>query len=214
MSAIERYYEYKHRLDEYLWSIKWIEKIRYKYWDLIPYDYRPHEIWYKIKCFVWHRYTTVKPRYLGHTWCDRSDLLPNMMFEILSDFIENECSPGHVEWYHSDKFHPGHKIKRAGREIWVRDEMQDLYDWWHKTYIPWSENPPEREEWYEYENKHVLTSKDNLNEWFNDRKYDSEESKKEAQRLFDVLHKKEDDMERQLKRNLHRVLNIMDYMWT
>ena len=62
--------------------------IRYKYYDLVPYEYRPRQIWYVFKCWDWNRYTTVKPRYLGHTWTDRDNLLLHMSFEILSNYVE------------------------------------------------------------------------------------------------------------------------------
>ena len=73
--------------------------------------------------FKWH--TTIKPRYLGHTYCDTVILMPHMMFELLSRFIEVEADD--VVWYHE------HATLIDGRNI--RDEMQELYDWWHNTYI-------------------------------------------------------------------------------
>ena len=50
------------------------------------------------------------------------------MFEVLSQFIENECSPGPIDWEAS-----AHMVKVHGKEVNVRDEMQELYDWWHKV---------------------------------------------------------------------------------
>ena len=83
--------------------------LKYAYWHTVPYDWRPGQIWCRLKCWAWKRYTTVKPRYLDHTWCDRCDLLPHMMFEILCDFVEKECSPGCVEWYGEH----GHKLDKG-----------------------------------------------------------------------------------------------------
>lgn len=68
-----------------------LDKLRNFYWRLIPYDWRPGQLLYRMKCFFFKRYTTVKPRYLPHTWCDRTAVLPHMMFEILSQFLEKEC---------------------------------------------------------------------------------------------------------------------------
>jgi hypothetical protein len=45
-----------------------------------------------------------------------------MMFEILSQFIEKECSPGNVDWDATEH----HKA--------ARKEMQELYDWWNNYY--------------------------------------------------------------------------------
>ena len=106
------------------------DRIRHLYWRIIPYDYRPKRMLYRLKCWLFKRYTTIKPRYLKfHTWCDRCDLLPHAMFEILSKFVEEECSPGIVDWESS-----GHTIMVNGEEVNVRREMQDLYDWWHRVY--------------------------------------------------------------------------------
>ncbi len=64
------------------------------YW-IIPYDWRLGQIWYKFSCRFWHKYSTVKPRTLGHTWVDRDNLLAHTSFEILSDFVENEYPNSH-----------------------------------------------------------------------------------------------------------------------
>lgn len=113
--------------------------IKHKYWNIISYDYRPFQLYYRIKCFLWHRYTTIKPRTLKyHTWCDRCTLLPHIMFEILSQYIEREAE--NIEWYGEY----GHKINVDGKEVFVRDEMQFLYDWWHKIYL--GEYPNQTEE--------------------------------------------------------------------
>lgn len=116
----------------------WIYKLKKLYWSIVPYDWRPLEIWYRLKCFVWHRYTTVHPKTLPwHTWTDRCVLLPHCIFQILTDFIDKECSPGVIDWDSS-----GHTILVDGVKKNVRVEMQDLYDWWKKSQngpAKWSE---------------------------------------------------------------------------
>ena len=94
------------------------DSIRYKYWDIVPYDYRPSHIWYKLKCWAWKRHTTIKPRFLGHTWCDKTELIVHINFEILCKFIEDECSPGYVDWEHDEEHRQ------------IRQDLQNLYDWW------------------------------------------------------------------------------------
>jgi hypothetical protein len=94
------------------------EKILYKYYDLVPYYWRPKQIWYQFKCWAWHRYTTFKPRYQGHTWCDKTQLLIDLNFEILCKFIEDEVVGGPVNW-HSEPEHTK-----------AYNEMYDLYNWW------------------------------------------------------------------------------------
>lgn len=97
------------------------------YWKIIPYNWRPRQLWYYLKCWAWHRYSTVRPRYLPHTWCDRDHLLAHVMFEVLSDFIEGECSPGDVDWDSDNE----HRQARKG--------LQDLYDWWNIVYKEYQE---------------------------------------------------------------------------
>ena len=93
--------------------------------------WHPSNLWYRFKCWAWKRYTTVKPRWLDHTWCDCTDLLPHTMFEILGRFIEQECSPGCIEWYGEE----GCTITVNGEDRYVRDEMQELWTWWSDIYV-------------------------------------------------------------------------------
>ena len=180
--------------------------LKHLYWK-IPYNWRLGQLWYRLKCYLWHRYTTVKPRHLDHTWCDRCDLLPHMMFEILSQFIEKECSPGHVEWYGEW----GHKIDGK----YVRDEMQELYDWWHSIYNKayheedeklWKEVSKHRPsiEWVPLDDGNFL--------W--DQQWEHEEDKQLYRQHVDASIELEANMEKQLAENLHRIINIMPYMWT
>jgi len=107
-----------------------LEKMQRLYWKIVPHDWRPSEVWYRLKCFLFKRYTTVKPKTLPyHTWVDRDVLLLHTMFQILTDFVEQECSPGVINWYHE---HAG-KIRVGGKEKFVRDELQDLYNWWQQV---------------------------------------------------------------------------------
>lgn len=173
------------------------EKIQDLYWKIIPYDYRPGQIWYRFKCWAWKRYSTVKPRYLKHTWCDMDHLMAHTMFEILSTFIEEECSPGHVVWYGEY----AHMVEVNGEQVNVRDEMQYLYDWWHKKYNGSYEK--ETDEIYEHtidepfvdDNGHLYMSDHN-------------------RALYKKASELEQEYEEQLEENLIRLLKIRPYMWT
>ena len=101
------------------------------YW-IIPYDWRLGQIWYKFSCRFWHKYSTVKPRTLGHTWVDRDNLLAHTSFEILSDFVENEYPNSHIDFYDD---HPTNKIEINGVVKYEMDELLDLYSWWNETYL-------------------------------------------------------------------------------
>ena len=98
------------------------DRITLRYYAIVPYEWRPKEVWYNIKCFAWKRYTTVKPRTLGHTWCDKTNLIPHVLFEMLCDFVETELRNGRINW---DAFED---------QAAARDEMEILYTWWTETY--------------------------------------------------------------------------------
>jgi len=190
-----------------------LEKIQYAYWSIVPHHLRPGRLWYRFKCWVWHRYSTVKPRDLPHTWVDRCHLMPHMIFEILSNFIEEECGPdGHVEWYGDEP----HLIEVGGKQVNVRDEMQDLYDWWHTDYTKNIDHI--HDEWHEHRELHVkdvtnpVEGRDDLVSW--DQEYSSPEAKVENDRLFTEASKKDERYRVELNSRLHRVINIIPYMWT
>lgn len=180
--------------------------LKHLYWK-IPYNWRLGQLWYHLKCYLWHRYTTVKPRYLDHTWCDRCAMMPHMMFEILSQFIEKECLPGHVEWYGEY----GHKVDG----VYVRDEMQELYDWWHLVY---NKACPEVNEllW------ESCTKYKPIETWVSiDNEYDeyaptwaSEEDKEFYHLYLDAINKLEAKMEQELQANLRKIIPLIPYMWT
>lgn len=102
----------------------WVDRIKYFYWDWVPYDYRPLELWYRFKCFAWHRYTTVKPRAMGHTFMDRCVLLPHLIFEVLCNYFERECD--------------SKPVVDTGRADRDKDyaELWDHYTWWTQTFLP------------------------------------------------------------------------------
>lgn len=104
--------------DEY-WNETWKRKIKKKYYKLIPYDWRPNQIWYRFTCLVWKRYTTVRPKCLGHTFCDRDVLLFHCAFQILCDFIEKEKPYDHFDTENSHN-----------KKEWI--ELKELY-YWYKT---------------------------------------------------------------------------------
>ena len=106
-----------------------ITKIKYKYWEIWPYDLRPGVMWYNFKCCAWHRYGTVRCN-LPHTWSDRRTILLYASFQILTDFIDKECSPGHVQWYGEYV----HQVMVNGVMENVMDEMLEIYWWWNTVH--------------------------------------------------------------------------------
>lgn len=174
-----------------------LNRIRLKYWRLIPYEYRPSNLFYGFKCWLTRPYTTIKGRYLPHTWCDRDQVLLHTAFEILSQFIERECSPGNVDWYSKER---PPKIIVNGVEKHIRDEMQELYDWWHliynKKYVEEQEKIDEKINSYIYRN--------NL----------SDVEKELRNKFFDHACNIEDSIAKEEKEMLMRLVDIYQYMWT
>ena len=195
-------------------------KIKKTYWNIIPYDWRPQRLLYRIHCFLWYRYTTIKPRTLNyHTWCDRSILIPHIMFEILSQFLEKECSPGHVEWYGEY----GHKIEVDGKQVYVMDEIKSLYDWWHNDYGKeyqrkcdeiWEEVESCRPEYYFRKIESHPQSRGHEDYYEYDPKFNTQENKVKYKNLINEIHYIESYYEEQLQKNLHRLVNIIPYLWT
>lgn len=199
---------------------KYLSKIREFYWSKVSYNWRPRTLWYRFKCLVWHRYTTIKCRYLSHTWHDRSEVLPHTMFEILSRFVEKECPTSCTEWYGEW----GPKVQVNGEEKYVRDEMQHIYDWWHAAQTEYSEVT---DLLFDEAKKHLpLKSCVPVNH--NDEEVDEDEA---AYFLYDPTYKSEEDemiynkcmsgvtkieqiYEAKINEMCHRLINIREHLWT
>ena len=178
--------------------------------------YRCGDWWYRLKCFLWKRHTTLKPRYLGHTWCDRSHILHHMMFEILSEFIEQECGEDCVvDWEASD-----HRVIVHGFSVNVRDEMQDLYDWWHTVYVPYEERVQYREMWDTWLSpfKPVVYTRrekrDGVEFWAYDPVWRTPGDRHRYKGGMDFLRMFEEYIELELEDRLHRLVKVRPYMWT
>ena len=207
--------------DDFDGTETWWDCIQSRYWMTIPYDWRPREILYRLKCFLWYRYTTIRPRTLNyHTWCDRGNLLAHMMFEILSEFIENECSSGDIDWYWKDKKEypvakkivPGQpynqdKIKNP-EAVWIIDEMKELLRWWQEDYLVMDHGTLYKE-WHDFDKQHMISDS-----WTFNGEFDSQEKKKESCKILRKCGKKEDELNNELNRRLIRLVNIREHMWT
>jgi len=173
--------------------------------------YNPRQIWYHLRCRFWHRYYCVSPRYLSkYHWVDKDTVLVHTMFEVLCQFIEDECSPGIVDWEGS-----GHMINIDGEDVNVRAEMQFLYNWWVHTYNKAYEEV--NDILYTKIEKHMPTRC-----WKQISKHVSEYHPKhktkhdEAQyRIYmDAATKLENIKDKDSKEKMHRLVNISPYMWT
>ncbi len=195
-----------------LWN-KYGEKIQEIYWSIIPYDYRPSQIFYYFKCLLFKRYNIVKCRYLDCRWHDRDTILAHTMFEILSQFIEKECSTDNIEWYGEY----GSKIIVNGKEKYVRDEMQDIYDWWHKKYN--KEYPETEDIWWEKRLQYSPEMKYVQSEVHKNCStvefiYKTSDHKYHYQQILQIMNDLDQHIHKELQDYMHRIVNIMDYMWT
>ena len=196
-----------------------LEKLRSLYWGLVPHHRRPFYLWYRIKCFFYHRYTTVKPRTLDfHTWCDRSVLLPHMMFEILVQFVEKELNNA------DGSRKSEHTFLNGDKEINVRDEIYDLYDWWTKDWLINYERI--FDEWHNLCNEHrtdyslpvdvngnsVPEEEAELFEWKTE--WSSIEMKDRADRLLKEAVDKECAYDQELIERMSRLSRVHGYLWT
>lgn len=172
------------------------EKIRDFYWMIVPHDFRPGEIWYRFKCWIYHRYSTVKSRYLSHTWVDKDKLLVHTMFEILSKYIEDEKPDQIIDWSSNE----------TSAEAW--EELNRLYEWWHKTYIPWTETYMDK-----YSFEHIQFEK--IEETGNYKMvHASEEARKKSHETVAQISAEEASMEEELVENCKKLIDLKDYLWT
>lgn len=107
------------------------DRVKFAYWKRVPYDWRPGQVWYRLKCRFWHKYSTVRPRWLGHTWVDRDELLEHVMFEVLGRYLEAEAGP--ADPYEATAADPWAATRRELRELWR---------WWTEEYLPFDARDP------------------------------------------------------------------------
>ncbi len=159
-------------------------------------------MWYYVKCAIWHRYTTITPRNIAPTWTDRRELLLHTSFEILMDFVEKEQKG---RWTVSDLeaeiASPTDEMSKGWclSYLATATEIEFLYHWW--TVLR-----PERET--EYDRR--LTAWSDLHQADRDA-YTVEHpdwQKTENPEYDDAIRDKEDDD------MLHRLVNVRQSLWT
>lgn len=190
-------------------------KIKYKYWEIWPYNARPMTAWYNFKCWAWHRYSTIKCRNLPHTWSDRRELLLHMSFEILCQFIEKECSPGHVLWYGDGE----HLVEVNGVMENVMDEMRELEWWWKQVYQ--IDYPKENDRLWELAEpvspRNILVPYDDMPKNIAGRLefvYKDDESKIKHKEIMKQIQVLEQFMDEKAEEMLKRLAAVRLWMWT
>ena len=90
--------------------------------------WRLTEQWQKIKDFF-ARHTTVKPRHLGHGWCDVSELHVHTTFELMTRFQEEIKQNDYIDWSWVGKIVDGRTIP---------DIVDELVEWYEDVYLPYT----------------------------------------------------------------------------
>lgn len=157
--------------------------------------FRIHDCWYYVKCWVWYKYNRITVKTLPPTWCDRCSLLPHVMFQILSDFVEKECSPGSIDW----NYNPDSKAARA--------KMDELLKWWIEIYL-------KQDSLWDFFDDYDIE-----NIWsHDDRKITNNKTLKDGAEEYDLLSRramdKESELQQELKLKLKDLIDIQDYLWT
>jgi hypothetical protein len=192
-----------------------VTRIKYKYWEIWPHYLRPGTMWYNFKCWAWHRHSTVRARRLPHTWCDRRELLLYMSFEILCQFIEKECSPGHVQWFGDCP----HTVMVDGVVENVMDEMLELKWWWEEVF---NKEYPEMMDnfWavaYECGPTMKCVAYDGMPEGIAGElvsEYEDDEQRDAYKLVIDQINKTEKLMDEKCEVMLKRLATVRLWMWT
>lgn len=173
-------------------------------------------IFYRIKCFLFKRYTTVKSRHLDHTYTDPCVILPFTMFEILEQFVEDDVKYGIADWYYPDNLK---EVMFRGKKENARDVMDDLVYWWNNFYLKWwDQKLPEQIACWEI--IHNCGTQDyfrpwndspKLVEWVKD--YKSKELENLERRMFDDLWKLDEKIDKELIANMKTIVELTPYLW-
>jgi len=168
---------------------------RFALWKrFLPHDYRPKELWYKLKCLCWKRYSTVKPRWLPHTWIDRGDLLHYIAFELLVQFLDNEA---HIILWEADE------------RYYDYQEMLRLRDWWENRYLKADKLI---EHLYLYQQ--IDPSEDVLEPIPNTNFYKMREPTVERKEIWNEINRINAQLSAELEANLAILINLRYLMWS
>lgn len=162
-------------------SLEYLGSWRYKFFHCCYY----------IKCLIWRRYNRISIKTLPPTWLDRTEVLPHAIFQILDDFIKEECSPGCVDWNSDDE----HRNTLA--------EWKDHLAWWKDVYLKFDAYEG-FDESQKAEDRFIDDGTGCYEIVFSD--YEHE--------FYAASRLKEVAMETELERRLCRIIALRQWMWT
>jgi len=141
---------------------------------------------YYLKCLLFKRYNRLHIKTLPVTWCNAVDQIPHAMFQILTNFIELEKPDEHIDWNGTTEHRQ------------ARDKMDELYNWWHNTYLKF-------DAWEDFDE---TKKSDPL---FKDGQFNINDYEKE---FFDKVNQEEEEMRQELTRRCKELIDIQYYLWT
>ena len=193
-----------------------IDVIKEWYWSVLPYDYRPSNLWQKFLDWAWYRYRTVKPRTLpGHSWVDRDQLLYHSCFEILSQFMEKELKGYREEdWEYYYKEQPDRLVQFGLSKKDPYYILDYLYRW-----FPFYLDKEEKlgDAWGEFHQLHCTSEFVDVEgtkffNWMS--KWDTPENEKIGKLMFKRYCKKREVLHKELEENLILLIKCKDFLWT
>lgn len=175
------------RIDDFFYT--------YIYWRVKDWIYR-------FKCFVWHRYTTTKPRYLDHTWCDISHLLVHTSFELLLRFYEQEMYEYYTDWDY-DEYHRN-----------ARDKIEYLVDWYINDFIPY-DNWENQKIMFDLQPEPITSFWDTDERgYLRELEFDNEDDELFYHAINQAVWDYEARMEQEIEDNLKLLAEVRPYLWT
>jgi hypothetical protein len=136
-------------------------------------------------------------RTLRPGWHDKDEVMLHAVFQLLADFVEQESPDRHIDWSHN----------AVHRRAWK--EIRDLYQWWKKKRPARRSpldtkkiaQPPLRFEKIAGTKFHRLVTPDK-------KKYAAYYQALKQHARLEQQRRNED------QRNLHRLINIREFLWT
>jgi len=156
--------------------------------------YRLKETWYWLKCYLFHPYNVIRIKSLPPTWCDKSELIRESLFQLIVDFVDKEEPFLHIDWDSDD----GHKSAQnciIQSYKWVTKVRPELIEKSSKMLHEWGEKSNEN-------------AKEQGVSWF------EHISTPETDEMIKVYHALEEKIEMTDDKILTNIIKYRGYLWT
>lgn len=174
-------------------------------------------------------YNVIKVKQVSPDWIDRDQLLPHVIFTVLTEFIEKELGftlkKEPEQWYKNCKNE--YEYVSAERQYKKEYRLWELYKWYWEHYFPWYENPvryvisigfPDNKDFIERADGNIYSHNKIVGWRKNTLRYERvliDEKYKEAADYYDKNWKKiEEKMEKDIIRYMKVVCQLSPFMWT